>query len=103
MVISTYKDIENSNSCARNTKLQGQVITKKYECLDSCDYRKSYEIILGTYVKQSFASTQKAASRMIQRTLPEKFPNLKCVFIWLEPYHNGYLTGGWHAHLILRF
>lgn len=76
---------------------------KKDECLDSCDFSKSCEIILGTYVKQSFASTQKAVSRMILRTLFKKYTNLKCVFVWLEPYHNGSLTGGWHAHLIFCF
>lgn len=76
---------------------------KRDECLDSCNFSKSCEIIVGTYVKQSFASVQKAVSRMNKRTLPEKYPNLKCVFVWLEPYHNGTLTGGWHAHLILSF
>lgn len=76
---------------------------KKDECLDSSDFSKSCEIIVGTYVKQSFASIQKAVSRMNKRTLPEKYQNLKCVFVWLEPYHNGTLTGGWHAHMILSF
>ncbi|MDD6098209.1 MAG: hypothetical protein PUB66_05725 [Oscillospiraceae bacterium] len=76
---------------------------KKDECLDSCDYRKSCEIIVGTYVKQSFSCVQNAVSRMIQRTLFKKYTNLKCGFLWLEPYHNGTLTGGWHAHLILCF
>lgn len=76
---------------------------KKDECIDSCDYSKSCEIILGTYIKQSFVSVQKAVSRMIQRTLFDKYPSLKCVFVWLEPYHNGSLRGGWHVHMILCF
>lgn len=72
---------------------------KKMECLKSCDYRKTCEIVLGTYVKQSFASIKKAVSRLIKRTLSAKYPNLKATFKFAEPYEKN----GWHAHLIISF
>ena len=72
---------------------------KKIECLKNCDYRKSCEIVLGTYVKQSFASVKKAVSRLIKRTLSAKYPNLKATFKFAEPYEKN----GWHAHLIISF
>ena len=72
---------------------------KKMECLKNCDYRKTCEIVLGTYVKQSFASIKKAVSRLIKRTLSTKYPNLKATFKFAEPYEKN----GWHAHLIISF
>lgn len=71
-------------------------------CLDSCNPYTTCAITLGTYIRQSFNDVQKAVLKLLKKNkgfLFKNYENLKCGFMFLEPYANG----GFHCHLLLCF
>lgn len=74
----------------------------KDECLESCNPYKTCAFTLGTYIRQSFNDVQKAVLGLLKKNkgyLFKNYENLKCGFMFLEPYANC----GFHCHMILCF
>lgn len=88
--------------CRSYESERAKFVELKNKCLQSCNPYKTCAFTLGTYILQPFSDIQKAVLKLLKKDkgfLFKNYENLKCGFMFLEPYKKG----GFHCHMILCF